>query len=183
MHTVPADGHRLSTRHKTQRCAVCNSPHAVPYFHGTNRSTACSGVSPCCTPRTSPFFSRSSRRQLYTVFVDKPNCSHAALTPISSANFSTSALYSALYFCPISCLPFPFFFSLGVRFYYITPPVLLLIVLAGTVLSALYLPFFSHSSCPRSMRFHCAIPQHMPLRFRFWSGCFLCILLQFWFPS
>ena len=58
-----------------------------------------------------------------------------------------------------------------------------LIILAGTVLSALYLFFPAHSSCPRSMRFHCAIPQHMPLRFRFWSGCFLCILLQFWFPS
>ena len=47
-----------------------------------------------------------------------------------------------------------------------------------------FVPVFRHTAPAREV---CAstgaIPQHMPLRFRFWSGCFLCILLQFWFPS
>lgn len=81
-------------------------------------STDCSAVSPSCTPRNLPHFNPSSRRQLYTVLMDNPICSQAALTSISSTSFSTSALYSALYFCPISC---PSFLPLGVRFYYITP--------------------------------------------------------------
>ena len=69
-------------------------------------STDCSAVSPSCTPRDLPHFNPSSHRQLYTVLVDKPICSQAALTSISSTSFSTSALYSALYFVPFPVLPF-----------------------------------------------------------------------------
>lgn len=47
---------------------------------------------------------------------------HAALTPISSASFSTSALYSSVYFCPIyNTLSLLYYITLGVRFYCITP--------------------------------------------------------------